>query len=154
MHELTGHPVLVAFNASNLGKVAELYRARHPERAIYIAGDSDREKVPNVGRIKAEEAAAAIGGRALFPLFPDGVKGTDWNDLAKAVGRETAQIWHNARCVSQTVRWKRPRAQRQRLSGRHDSGRLARRLSWSGRRTACGLFGNWLRCSWRAWSSS
>ena len=92
VHELTGHPVVVAFNASNLGKVAELYRARHPERAIYIAGDSDREKVPNVGRIKAEEAAAAIGGRALFPVFPDGMKGTDWNDLAKAVGRETAQI--------------------------------------------------------------
>jgi putative DNA primase/helicase len=92
VHDLTGHPIVVAFNASNLGKVAELYRARYPERAIYIAGDSDREKSPNVGKIKAEEAAAAIGGKALFPVFPDGMKGTDWNDLAKAVGRETAQI--------------------------------------------------------------
>ena len=68
-------------------------RSPHSFFRPYIAGDSDREKVPNVGRIKAEEAAAAIGGKALFPLFPDGVKGTDWNDLAKAVGRETAQIW-------------------------------------------------------------
>ena len=92
VHELTGHPVLVAFNAGNLGKVAELYRAQYPERAIYIAGDTDREKPSNVGRAKAEEAAAAIGGKALFPVFPDGVKGTDWNDLAKAVGRDTTQI--------------------------------------------------------------
>lgn len=92
VHELTGHPVLVAFNAGNLGKVAELYRAQYPERAIYIAGDTDREKPSNVGRTKAEEAAAAIGGKALFPVFPDGVKGTDWNDLAKAIGRDTTQI--------------------------------------------------------------
>jgi len=92
VHELTGHPVLVAFNAGNLGKVAELYRAQYPERAIYVAGDTDREKPSNVGRTKAEEAAAAIGGKALFPVFPDGVKGTDWNDLAKAVGRDTTQI--------------------------------------------------------------
>ena len=84
--------MLVAFNAGNLGKVAELYRAQYPERAIYIAGDTDREKPSNVGRTKAEEAAAAIGGKALFPVFPDGVKGTDWNDLAKAIGRDTTQI--------------------------------------------------------------
>ena len=92
VHELTGAPVIVAFTAGNLGKVAELYRAQYPERAIYIAGDTDREKPSNVGRIKAEEAAATVGGKALFPAFPDGVKGTDWNDLAKAVGRDTAQI--------------------------------------------------------------
>ncbi len=92
VHELTGAPVVVAFNAGNLGKVAELYRAQHPKRAIYIAGDTDREKVSNVGRTKAEKAAAAIGGKALFPVFPDGAKGTDWNDLAKAVGRDTTQI--------------------------------------------------------------
>jgi len=64
-------------------------------RRIEIAHFSDRH-FWNGGydkAIKAEEAAAAIGGKALFPVFPDGVKGTDWNDLAKAVGRETAQIW-------------------------------------------------------------
>ena len=92
VHELTGHPVLVAFNAGNLAKVAELYRTQYPERAIYIAGDTDLGKPSNVGRIKAEEAAAAIGGKALFPVFPDGVKGTDWNDLAKASGRDTTKM--------------------------------------------------------------
>ena len=92
VHELTGAPVIVAFTAGNLNKVAELYRAQYPDRAIYIAGDTDREKSSNVGRIKAEEAAAAVGGKALFPAFPDGAKGTDWNDLAKAVGRDTAQV--------------------------------------------------------------
>ena len=40
--------------------------------------------------MKAEEAAAAIGGQAVFPNFPDNTPGTDWNDLAKAQGRTQA----------------------------------------------------------------
>ncbi len=101
VHELTGHTVIVAFNAGNLGKVAEAYRERFPDRAIYIAGDTDRERAaegkPNVGWVKAKEAAAAIGGQAIFPAFPDGVKGSDWNDLAQSIGRDNAQfVLHGA----------------------------------------------------------
>jgi len=97
LHEMTGLPAIVAFNAGNLRPVAEAYRALDPTRAIYIAGDDDKHRKAerdgqgrpkvNVGRVKAEEAAAAIGGQAVFPIFPDTTPGTDWNDLAKAQGR-------------------------------------------------------------------
>ncbi|MBE7158843.1 MAG: hypothetical protein INR62_10510, partial [Rhodospirillales bacterium] len=63
----------------------------------YIAGDDDRHREGdrdaqgrpkvNVGRVKAEEAAAAIGSEAVFPPFPLGTVGTDWNDLAKVQGQ-------------------------------------------------------------------
>lgn len=102
VHELTGQPAIVAFNAGNLLSVAEIYRARFPERAILIAGDDDRHnegtigpdgrRKRNVGREKAEEAAAAIGGQAIFPMFAAGDKGTDWNDLAQLQGKKHARI--------------------------------------------------------------
>ena len=100
LHEMTGLPAIVAFNAGNLRPVAEAYRALDPTRAIYIAGDDDKHREAerdgqgrpkvNVGRAKAEEAAAAIGGQAVFPIFPDNTQGTDWNDLAKAQGHAQA----------------------------------------------------------------
>ena len=100
LHEMTGMPAIVAFNAGNLLPVAQTYRAIDPDRVIYIAGDDDwqrsteldaqgRPKV-NVGRVKAEEAAAAIGGQAVFPEFALGSDGTDWNDLAQTRGRPFA----------------------------------------------------------------
>lgn len=100
LHEMTGLPAIVAFNAGNLRPVAEAYRALDPTRAIYIAGDDDKHREAerdaqgrpkvNVGRVKAEEAAAAVGGQAVFPSFPENTPGTDWNDLAKAQGRAQA----------------------------------------------------------------
>lgn len=80
--------------------MAQTYRAIDPDRVIYIAGDDDwqrsteldaqgRPKV-NVGQVKAEEAAAAIGGQAMFPEFALGSDGTDWNDLAQYRGRPFA----------------------------------------------------------------
>lgn len=100
LHELSDLPAIVAFNAGNLLPVAQTYRALYLERAIYIAGDDDRHREAerdaqgrpkvNVGRVKAEEAAAAIGGQAMFPSFSAEGRGTDWNDLAQAEGRAEA----------------------------------------------------------------
>jgi len=100
LHEMTEMPVIVAFNAGNLLPVAQTYRGLYPDRAIYIAGDDDRQREAerdgqgrpkiNVGRVKAEEAATAISGQAVFPPFPPGAIGTDWNDLAQAQGRPYA----------------------------------------------------------------
>ena len=91
LHELTGMPAIVAFNAGNLVPVAQTWRQLHPDRPIYIAGDNDHrreaEGKPNVGREKAEEAAAAIGGFALLPAFAEQDAGTDWNDLARRAGQ-------------------------------------------------------------------
>ena len=96
LHQLSGQPVVVAFNAGNLGRVAEVMRQEYPDRAIYLAGDNDHLKEaagkPNVGREKAEAAANAIGGYVLLPSFTPSSRGTDWNDLAKSEGRDIAQF--------------------------------------------------------------
>ena len=100
LHETTSMPTVVAFNAGNLLPVAQTYRALDPDRTIIIAGDDDRQRAAgldgqgrskvNVGRVKAEEAAAVVGGQAIFPSFPLGTNGTDWNDLAQAQGQPYA----------------------------------------------------------------
>lgn len=95
LHELTGMPAIVAFNAGNLLPVAQTYRQLHPERPIYIAGDNDHrreaEGKPNVGREKAEEAANTVGGFALLPVFAEQDAGSDWNDLARGQGMDIAR---------------------------------------------------------------
>jgi len=95
VHELMDAPVIVAFNAGNLAAVAQIYRAIYPERPIYIAGDNDHrreaEGKPNVGREKAELAAAAIGGFTLLPTFAERDPGSDWNDLARGAGQGDAR---------------------------------------------------------------
>ena len=94
LYELTGLSTVVAFNAGNLAVVAQGLRARWPDRPIYIAGDNDHRREaqgkPNVGREKAEQAAAAVGGFALLPMFAEHDDGSDWNDLARSEGREIA----------------------------------------------------------------
>ena len=95
LHEITGRPAIVAFNAGNLMQVARTYRQLWPDREIYIAGDNDHrrqaEGKPNVGREKAEEAAAAIGGLVLLPTFAENDLGSDWNDIARAQGVDAAR---------------------------------------------------------------
>lgn len=56
-------------------------------------GDDDRflplrsPPLKNVGREKATEAAGSVSvARVLFPTFPAGENGTDWNDLARRHG--------------------------------------------------------------------
>jgi len=112
LHEMTGMPTIAAFNAGNLLPVAQTYRALNPDRVIYIAGDDDRQRAAeldgqgrpkvNVGRAKAEDAAAAIGSQAVFPSFATlGSNGTDWNDLAQMQGlRAASSILRSALAVA------------------------------------------------------
>lgn len=92
LHEATGLSVAVVFNAANLAAVARAYRAADPERPILVAGDNDHHlprravPLPNVGREKAEAAAAMVGGVAVLPSFQPGDRGSDWNDLARREG--------------------------------------------------------------------
>ena len=82
IHEATGQPVVVAFNASNLFKLAE--------PGWTIAGDNDaftqtKEGSPwNPGQEKALAAAWEHNCKVVIPTFPrDTGKGfTDFNDLA------------------------------------------------------------------------
>jgi len=78
---------IAAIYADNLLSVAQTFRELYPHNEIVICGDDDRDTEKrtgtNPGRLKANEAAKAVAGKATFPLWP--VKAplslTDFNDL-------------------------------------------------------------------------
>jgi putative DNA primase/helicase len=80
----TGLPVAVARNAGNLLPVALALRAKYPARPITLCGDDDRHLPLNIGRIKATEAAGAIGAALCFPPAPF----NDFNDWAQALAKD------------------------------------------------------------------
>lgn len=94
IHQATGFPVVVAFNAGNLKPVAEAMRKKFPDARIIIAADNDQwtvKPIPNPGLHYARQAAAAIGGaQVIFPVVAndDEKKRTDWNDIAVSEGIE------------------------------------------------------------------
>lgn len=100
IHEATGHAVAVAFNAGNLGSVAQALHKKYPELTIIIAGDDDHKTEGNPGMAKAKAAAMTVGGLVVAPQFPAGrlATATDFNDLACAAGLHAvrtcfAEIW-------------------------------------------------------------
>jgi len=82
IREATGCHVAVAFNAGNLGKVAQAIRSKLPDIEIIIAGDNDESKT---GEIKGKAAADVVGG--VFTMPPD--VGNDWNDIHNEHGFDT-----------------------------------------------------------------
>ena len=82
-----GKPVIICFDAGNVPVAAELLRQRYPDSKFVICGDDDQAKVRlgksefNIGRIKAEEAAEVVKGRAVFPVFRSSCDLSDFNDL-------------------------------------------------------------------------
>ena len=83
--EAVGFSTVAAFDAGNLKTVAMALHEKFPDKSVLIAGDDDVHKKVNVGRQKAIEAAEAVNGTAVFPIFGDGEKAnglTDYNDLA------------------------------------------------------------------------
>ena len=94
LHEATGLPVAVAFDAGNLGKVARALPALFPRARIVIAGDDDADTHArtgqNPGRSKAAAAARAVRGLAVFPdPLPPG--GSDFNDLHQHAGLDAVR---------------------------------------------------------------
>ncbi|PWB83996.1 MAG: DNA primase [Methylocystaceae bacterium] len=93
IHENSGLPAVVAFNAGNLLPVAKRVREKHPNATIIIAADDDAktEKARgfNPGIRAAKEAAGAVKGLVLAPSFDraaDGEGPSDWNDYASLHG--------------------------------------------------------------------
>jgi len=85
IHEATGCPVVVCFDAGNLQPVAEAVRAKLPDVEIIIAGDNDLWTKNNPGARKANAAAWAVQGRVALPIFEDYTsEPTDFNDLRDA----------------------------------------------------------------------
>lgn len=73
VHEATGYPVAVAFDAGNLEPVAKTLREKYTNAKIIICGDDDsgtEERTGrNPGRHCAEAAARAVGGIVALPEF-------------------------------------------------------------------------------------
>jgi hypothetical protein len=89
IHEATGLPVAVAFDAGNLAPVAEVLKKRYPRAAFIIAADDDYLTEGNPGVSHAQTAALAVDGSVLAPTFAtdrDGKKITDFNDLHQIEG--------------------------------------------------------------------
>ncbi|PIF16578.1 MULTISPECIES: DUF927 domain-containing protein [unclassified Acidovorax] len=89
LHQATGRPVAVAFDAGNLAHVAKALRQQDHAALLVLCGDDDRATEArtgtNTGRVKAEAAARAVRGLAVFPEgLPDG--GSDFNDMHQAQG--------------------------------------------------------------------
>nr|AWD72162.1 putative topoisomerase [Polaromonas sp. E5S] len=92
LSQTLGFATVAAFDAGNLVYVAKALHKKFPDKPIIIAGDDDKHlettQGVNPGKSKAEEAAKAVGGKILLPIFaPDeqsvNLKGfTDFNDLA------------------------------------------------------------------------
>lgn len=69
IHEATGYPVAVAFNAGNLGPVAKTLRQKFPALPLILCADDDMATDGNPGMTKATEAARAVGGVLAVPDF-------------------------------------------------------------------------------------
>ena len=93
IHEATGYPVVVAFNAGNLEPVALALRAKYRDLKIIIAADDDHQTDGNPGMTKAQAAAQAVGAGVAVPTFPAGRpdKATDFNDLHQLAGLDAVK---------------------------------------------------------------
>lgn len=93
-----GCTTVCAFDAGNMPAVAKALAERFPDKPIILAADENSigrdGKLVTVGRDKAQEAADAVGGTVMLPVFrgaTNGSKGrTDFNDMANedSHGRE------------------------------------------------------------------
>lgn len=96
LHEATGSPVIVCFDAGNLLPVCEAMKKKEPAVDIIVCGDDDYQTDDNPGITKATEAAIEAETQLALPFFkdprPDGA--TDFNDLHQCSGIEAVR-----RCV-------------------------------------------------------
>jgi putative DNA primase/helicase len=96
LHEATGRPACVAFDAGNLAHVVRALRGRFPRARIVVCGDDDKATEArtgrNPGREKAIEAAKLVKGAAVFPVgLPEGPL-SDFNDLHLHAGLAAVRV--------------------------------------------------------------
>ena len=104
LHQVTGKPVAVAFDAGNMQPVAEAIRERNPRADIVLMADNDHTAEINDGLDKAGKAAEAVDGRVALPFFTEAEKQqglSDWNDLAQSRGKAAAELITRAVSASQ-----------------------------------------------------
>jgi putative DNA primase/helicase len=96
IHEATGEPVVVAFDAGNLIRVTRVLRRRYPNIELTIVADNDAkpDRTDNPGVAAATEAARDNDARLALSDFAG-----DANDLVRARGFEAL------RAVIAAARW-------------------------------------------------
>lgn len=67
VHEATGYPVAVAFDAGNLLPVGEVLRKKYPEISLIYCADNDLSGQTNTGLLRATEAAKSTFGVVVVP---------------------------------------------------------------------------------------
>ena len=91
LHQATGLPVAVAFDAGNLAHVAKALHRQHPGALLVLCADNDAATEgrtgTNPGLQKAMDAAGAVGGVVACPPRQEG-HNVDFNDLHQAQGLE------------------------------------------------------------------
>jgi len=102
VHQATGWPVAVAFDAGSLEPVARAVRDAHPGARFIICADDDHQTAGNPGRTKADTAARAVGGVMAVPEFgPDRPeRATDFNDLHALAGLDAVRAILEAAAAS------------------------------------------------------
>ncbi len=104
LHQATGLPVAVAFDAGNLQPVAQSISKTYRSAKILVCADDDYLTDGNPGVTAAKNAAHAVQGAVAVPVFAadrEGKKITDFNDLAEREGEAVvrAQIEATLRSV-------------------------------------------------------
>ena len=101
LHQATGYPVAVAFDAGNLASVAKALRHQYPAALLVLCGDDDVHTLArtghNPGRDKATAAARAVQGLVVLPdSLPEG--GSDFNDMHQTAGLDAVRA-----CVQSAI---------------------------------------------------
>jgi putative DNA primase/helicase len=95
LHEATGHPVAVAFDAGNLLPASQALRSRYPRVRFLLCADDDYLTDGNTGISAASAVAAAVSHTSwVVPRFLSdrgGKKLTDFNDLHSLDGMLTVR---------------------------------------------------------------
>ncbi len=91
IHAATGHPVAVAFSASNMENIARIVKGLFPGNQIVVWADDDRKDGstdPNVGIEAATRAALAVGGAL---AVPNTGKKADFGDVLNELGPKRSE---------------------------------------------------------------
>jgi len=92
LHEATGQPVIVAFNAGNLSIVSKALSLKHPKTKLIICSDNDHQTEVktgyNTGLEKAKEVAKQFNLKIVWPDFDSKNSGSDFNDIHCQFGLE------------------------------------------------------------------
>lgn len=126
LHEATGYPVAIAFDAGNLAPVAAALHKRYRQTRILICADDDAFTTGNPGITAASTAALEVDGAWIAPKFADeaarqakhasqGHKLTDFNDLQAIEGLHVVRTQVEARVTE--LKWQALAAARPHTDG-------------------------------------